>query len=337
MKKYFIIPTALLLNACSFFQVSNSSTTEYNQKPTWTPQNDSISLAVMGDSLSAGLLANTYLEQPFASERASAFMVAVATLSTNSERGKIGNAKEMDRLFAKRDLTALAGTQPYSLSTQLKKRFHTTNVDIRSYSVSSTRVSDFQTQISTMKTDYQTNGKKPADIVVMHVGSNDWCDMRSVGEFAYDLRFHVKDVMQLNPNARILVLPISDLVSVLSVADKKSSSSTLFGAEPLTCTEIRETTKTCMKRGIQMGASTYDVAEHRKSLNEYNQAISDVVNSTKNEISSFNGKIAVGTAYAQQVNFDWNWLAIDCFHPGKNGQALIGEFAWKDLSSLLDK
>lgn len=337
MKKLLIIPAAaILLNACSFFLENDSDLTNSSQNSQWSPRNGVLTMAVMGDSLSAGLLANTHIDQPFASERIAAFMATVATLSSNSERGQLGNAKEIDRLFAKKEYTALAGTQPYSLSNQLKKRFNTTNEIVLNYSVSSTRTSNFQMQIDAMKSDYETGSTQPADIVVMHVGSNDWCDMRPVGEFETDLTAGIKEVMQLNSDARILVLPISDLVSVLSVTDKKSNSSTLFGAQPLTCTEIRKTTKTCMKRKIQMGASTYDVSEHRKSLFEFNQTIEKVVTNLVTDMPSFTGKIAVGSAYSQITNFDWSWLAIDCFHPGKNGQAIIGELAWKDLSALLD-
>lgn len=329
--QHILVSVALLaLSACE--QRNTMSFSKDASTSQWSPKGDSIRLAVVGDSLAAGLLANTSIVQDNAKDSVVNFIGTILSLTSLTKSNKaltpLETSIEMDRLFAKTDESALAGTQSYSLATQLQDKFGKTVEKVRQYSISGARTWSLQPQLDAMKADYQTKNIVPADVVVLHVGGNDWCENRPSSEFETDLHQNVKSVMELNPNAQILVLPVPDLVSVMSVADKSSDPS-------LSCVQIRQTTNTCMKRGIKMGASESDVAAQRQSLNGYNQIVSKVVSKVSTEVPGFTGKVAAGTFYGQKTEFRFEWLAVDCFHPGSRGQEVIGELAGKDLSALL--
>lgn len=349
--------TALLTGLCSAWLVTGCFKNQ-GQSPLQTNVSNKkkLHLAIFGDSLAAGLLADKKVGTLLSAEDATFFithgMNIWSTFGEFSEadrhdddgikaRTQTTKFRIVDDRFSRPDLSIFAGNQPYSFQPRIEKKLYA-DLTVQQFSVSGARTNTLGLQVDEMEIGYKPKSHTPmkkADIIVVHVGGNDWCDVRPQLDFRKDLETNLIRILKLNPTAKVLVFPVSDLISVLKAKDTIAFKTKLFSKK---CTEMRELHQVCAKRGIKMGDKESAVEKHRKELADFNGIVEDIVKKLPSKVPTFIGKIDIATEYAQSFSkgqqheeFKSEWLAIDCFHPGPDGEQVIGEIAWKSMDRFL--
>lgn len=314
------------------FSCGKISEKDHKQQPSAVigSENATLHLAVLGDSLAAGSLAKTELGGSLSTSDFALLMEALNDLETHPDDAQ-RIANNVNEVFSAPDETAFEGIRDYSFWRRLEQ---TTGqkVDVRRYAVPGADTLTLGEQIKKMKSD---NAASKPQYIVVHVGGNDWCNMRSADEFKKTFTENLNALANENTEARILILPVPDLTKVLSIADTIAVKGTFNNQEStLKCSDVQSKIKMCLKRGVILGASPASVAPQRQEIENYNTAISDAVNALSTAVPQFKGKIAVATSYAASEGFDPTWLGVDCFHPSAKGQNKIADVAWPYMAEL---
>lgn len=328
--------TTLLLSLSTVFlgQIScgkvAAKKNDHGMPPIVGSENATVHLAVLGDSLAAGSLAKTEIGGTLEPEDFATLATAIHEAKNNPDDAQ-RIANNINEIFSAPDETAFEGIQDYSFWKRLEQ---TTGqkVDVRRYAVPGADSLTLAKQIEKMKADNQVS--KP-QFIVLHIGGNDWCNMRTVEEFKKSFTENLNSLATENSEARILVLPVPDLTKVLSIADTVAVKGTFNNRESsYKCSEVQTTIQMCTQRGVALGATPESVAPQRKEIESFNAAINEAVNSLSAAALQFKGKISVATGYATSEWFKPDWLGIDCFHPSSKGQNKIADVAWPYMADL---
>lgn len=296
-------------------------------------QQNSLELYVFGDSLAAGSLAGTNAGDALSADNFGVLMKAIEQSKEQPENFDLITQNTNEALSSP-DETAFEGNKEYSFGPRLEKLAQK-KVEVRRYAVPGARTNTLQTQIDNMKKD-QSEGRPKADFVVLHIGGNDWCDVKPDADFKNDFSAALKNIMSENPEAKILVLPVPNISKVMSIADTDAFKGTFQDFEKkIACSEVRQYINVCRKRDIGFGATPEALAPFESSLQSYNQIVSDVAKNAPNESPNFKGKIVVAESYGKGEGFDSTWLGSDCFHPGSHGQNKIADAVWPYMEDLL--
>lgn len=293
-------------------------------------ENATVHLAVLGDSLAAGSLAKTEIGGTLSPGDFATLAHVLQDLNNHPDDvQRIAN--NFNETFSAPDETAFEGVRDYSFWKRLEQATGQ-KVDVRRYAVPGADTLTLGEQIEKMKSDNQSS--KPQYIVV-HVGGNDWCNMRAVDEFKKSFTENLNAIAMENPEARILVMPVPDLTKVLSIADTVAVKGTFNSKESsFKCSDVQSKIQMCTRRGVAFGATPESFAPQYKELESYNASITEAVNSLATAVPQFKGKIAVASSYAAGEGFESAWLGVDCFHPSAKGQNKIADVAWPYMAEL---
>lgn len=328
IKKIVFTFVIVLFISCS----NESKKTPQQQSPELSQS--SKHLIVYGDSLAAGMMANTKLGQTLPNDEFLKLGKMLTDFVTTGEHDT-DFFKKIDQKYSDDNVAAFAGTVEYSFSRRIEKELGI-SVSVKNYAISTARSNDILTEISDYMKSYSENGVN-ADFVVLHVGGNDWCDQKSVEDFKKSFEIVIRKLAEVHSQAKILIMPVPELVKVLRIRDTVAFQSNAELIQPqFKCSEVKPVLQTCLSRGIELGASDAAVAPHEGDLAAYNRSIEEVVQRVLKESGqSFSGKIEIARDYARGDGFSEKWLGIDCFHPGLYGQQQISIATWPALQKLL--
>jgi lysophospholipase L1-like esterase len=156
------------------------------------------------------------------------------------------------------------------------------------------------------------------DYVTILIGANDVCSWDS--EFQEDLEdyknnviFAVKKIINANPHAKILLVPIPNMNRLYELGKYKESCRVVWDLIPL-CKPLFDWNVTDNERG------------------QFAERVKDI-NSKLKEISELYPSNAFYYEVLEEVNFDEKHVSeIDCFHPSAYGQKMIAEYTFnRDL------
>lgn len=279
-------------------------------------------MAIVGDSISTGLFANTLLGERLPSGTA---LKVLWSLSNYLKNGASMDFEYLDRQHAATHITAFGGTQPYSHAQKIRDLFGLKAEDfpVNNVARASAASVDALPQIEKLRSLYAQRPEQRADYVIFALGNNDLCDSVSLDDFRDNYRRALWDVLWLHPNADVLVFSLVDLPAVIrEVTDDRIAfmyDSVLNKNNPISCGQLRNMTKICKK-----------ITKDRDGLalfSEYNRVVQDVVAEFR---STFSGRIMLAGESGSPYVITANDVAADCFHPSVNGHRKIAELTWPE-------
>lgn len=292
-------------------------------------------LVVFGDSLAAGTMARTNIGQSLSNDEFFGLVKLFENVIRDPRNGLEPLIKALYSPYSSIDDTAFAGIHEYSFPQRLEDFKHE-KIRVSPYAVPGATTSSMASQIKQMVADNTRLDLPPADYVVLHIGGNDWCAKRTDAAFRADLKLRLKEIATNNTNAKILVLPLPPMTKVMGMPDTAAFKTVVAGNEiSFQCSRVRLALQTCAARKISLGASDEALAPHLADLSRYNAIVHQVSSVVSREVSTFRGKIAVSEGYENTDSFEPSWLAMDCFHPGKNGHETIADMTWPDMEELV--
>ncbi|MCA2961615.1 MAG: SGNH/GDSL hydrolase family protein, partial [Silvanigrellales bacterium] len=181
-------------------------------------------------------------------------------------------------------------------------------------------------QFKVAEQDARQRGSKP-DYIVFDFGAVDFIVKPENFPFEREYQRNFETLLKRNSGARILVLTIPDIVSLLSASSQPVGVSVpLLG--PLTCDKIRKTLNLGTELGLNPEASREKIAALQARRERMNQSIERAVRNAL-ATTAFSGRVVVSPPYAIDTSADGgNQLTFDCMHPSVNGLESIAEQTW---------
>ncbi|WP_341326695.1 SGNH/GDSL hydrolase family protein [Methylotuvimicrobium sp. KM2] len=301
----------------------------------WAASGKRITVAVLGDSATQGVWANStlgspgldfYLSVSKAINRLERLRPAQLVLIQQPESNLMAYSRLMERKFkftANTQLSATAGNQSYSFATRLKQH---TNRSVRILNVGFLAGSYKFSRHQLRRLKNKLAGRKP-DYILVNFNIIDAVSGDTPDRFKINVKGFFNTLIRRYPRSQIIVTPLQDLSPMSALADIVSIPA-FMGLPATTCRDIQ-------LRAYGFFKSLYsDPAEMlrlQQNVADMNQLLSDEITKIRNRqlfYSAFQGKIAL-TENLPQMNQDWKeYLAADCVHPNLKGQAIIGDMLW---------
>ncbi len=156
------------------------------------------------------------------------------------------------------------------------------------------------------------------DYVTILIGANDVCSWKSefqedLENYKYNVHFAVKKIIDANPHAKILLVPVPNMNRLYELGKDKRKCRIVWTLTPL-CRPLFNRDVTDNERD--------QFAERVKGIN-----------SKLKEISEQYPSNAFFYEILQEIDFDEKHVSeIDCFHPSAYGQKMISEYTFnRDL------
>ena len=169
---------------------------------------------------------------------------------------------------------------------------------------------------------------KAPDYVAVEIGANDLClhgkePMTSASDYSENIRSSVERILVKNPRAKILLVGIPDIFHLKKVAENSFLS---FIPGLNRCRNMWSFHGFC--RNILEEENSSD--EYKQAQVRYGQYMHELEN-IKEDINSVWGQDTVRFA-TQLSSFEFKDtdISFDCFHPNKRGQGMISEVTWQE-------
>ncbi len=257
-------------------------------------------LAVLGDSISTGVLANTQLGKSVSPSLW--VQVLRLALSDWNDPAEIHNALSNPKL------AAATTTLTFGLRKSLQERFQIPPlgvVSLAKFGAKATAIPSMLERLAQVEA-----GHKPADFIFVMMGGNDFCSSQTTEEFSIHYRDALNLVRSTHPQATVVVAPLPPVHQLATVDYQFSPERDGAPRGALTCRIFRD--RYC-KRVYEADAAARE------------QAFNKIVEDTTVELSLPTHKII----FAREM-MDWqiqaDEIAVDCFHPSAKGQEVIGGY-----------
>jgi lysophospholipase L1-like esterase len=170
----------------------------------------------------------------------------------------------------------------------------------------------------------QLGGKMP-DYVTILVGPNDLCansprDMRPVADYERNVRLVVDDLMKSAPNTKVMISSIPNVTKLHDVA----ANAPALGERVGNCQQVWQALHMCPTLTTDTDPS--DRREVAARVNDYNNALQSIA---RIESAKYGDRVRFSIG-PYNVNFNADWLSVDCFHPNIIGQNALSQSSWVD-------
>ncbi len=272
------------------------------------------SMAALGDSMSAGVLA------PFSRESAWSPLHHIGLLLNTLEFLVTSNRES----FAFRQYSWSTGLDINSHASRLRKL--NLNMKVGNFSKPSVDSDDLPNQIEDMMAwSMQKTGKAIPDYVTILIGHNDLCAdnmalVLSAAEYAKKIRKSIGTILRKSRgNELILVMPLSRIDKIVELSAKArlfpvpnmSSCEEMWKVAPL-CPTLTQTHSKEERRAIS------------ERLLEFNQVLENEVRHAR---SVYGDRIRFAKKISRLEPLP-ELLAIDCFHPNIKTQKILADDSW---------
>lgn len=300
MKLTYYLPLFLLI------LISLSSCGRDDLEPTETEINDTkLRLAVFGDSISTGVLANT-------------------ALGASPDRGFLGqiwrflSAGEFDdeafqKELSRPELASSTTDKGYGLRAHLAEKYasEVEEVEVISLAQFGARVDRIPNMLTELEEALLANGvEKTVSHILIMLGGNDFCADITAAEFKERITENVELIYQSYPDANYILTSIPPVYRLASIEHTYTVNIPLIGEQSVSCREMRD--RFCPRLYGE------DAEERLFELNEGIRAAKDFLTDKSAQL--------VFVESLESWEIEEKDLAFDCFHPSAAGQESIGAF-----------
>jgi lysophospholipase L1-like esterase len=273
------------------------------QKPSGTPTSfddgrngKGPALAVIGDSLSTGVLASTVLGgdlPPGALEQ-----LTKMVLSNDHDM------ENVQGLFSELQNSSTSTDQDWGLRASIAKNLKLQAKDMPLYFAAKWggRSSHISTYLEHLRANYAVR-RKPAEYVVLMIGGNDFCYGSTPEEFQVSIEKKFPEILKLHPDSTVIVALTPIFTDILRYNHQ-------YG-----------TVLSCEKFRIQYCKKIFDPTRSNVAAG-YNEALMRIVNYYRHV---YPGKILLSSEF-ESMYMEADDLSFDCFHLSLKGQKKFAKY-----------
>lgn len=271
-------------------------------------------MAILGDSISVGFVADTTILE------AQKYQVKPDQLNVLWLLSQGSRSEQLRRVWAGGDKFSSHYVKLKERLAELKKP---SDVELYNVARAGAKTPELKTQITALAAQMLLKPKQKLIYVTLFMGSNDVCDGKSSDEINKNLSRALSRLNRLQ-DSRIVVLLVN-LLPIYQLSDPKIANYPALAG--LTCqAEQVEHFKFC--NSFIKPATQEEAEGNRKLIESANVGISDLAGSQDfKNLRIINGKSL------SQADLLPEMLAIDCFHPNQDGQQAISEALWEDVEN----
>ncbi len=261
-------------------------------------------LAVFGDSLATGVLANTQLGEN-----------VDASLWEQVGQLIAGNPLDADanqQALSNPDLAAATTDKTYGLRADIASSLGLSASDIGVVSLAKfgARAMAMPSMLERLSMIEGQEILKKVDFIFIMIGGNDFCSEETVDEFRIKYQKALTDIRNSHPDAKFIVAPIPGVDQLAAIDFTYGPAVAGIEGEEVTCKSLRQ--KSCNR--------VYDGDASQRV-----QALNAVVEESFNALDiPVERKIFVGGILSWKIKPEE--LAVECFHPSALGQEAIGSY-----------
>ncbi len=263
------------------------------------------SLAILGDSISTGVLASTNFGQLPGQK-------IYTKLGSYISSAKF-SADAFQKEFSEPKHAAATTAEDWGLP---KKIALMADADLETLKVFPElkfggRLMHVPSAIKSLQETYKKkNEGKPADYVFVMFGGNDFCANKSKDEFSDEFAKAMSLIKESHPESTVIISKVAPMQHLKKYEHTYKTKIAGVETNLFTCKDFRK--KYCK-------AFYSENIEER--INDYNAVISEKAPKAQ---EGFGGKILIAEKVAE-LDFNAEALSFDCFHPSLAGQKTLGE------------
>lgn len=315
----FVLALGSMVSACSSDE-PNASKLQSGGYLAFAPK----LVASFGDSRSTGAFSNTQAGAPLPPEA----LELMGKLPVGWFLGNVLNLpvglRMTQNLVAVPEVNAFSGSKDYSHRSRFAQ-LKGSNVEGIQFAKVGGSMASLDWQLDEARETYARKGTS-ADYVVFDVGAVDFFMTEDVAAFRHAYERHFSTVLRMHPGARILVLTLPDIVTLMSSPEQPVAVE-LPVLGTIRCDAIRSFLRLGDESGLGPGALPQKRAAKRAQLESMNIAIRDAVKVARRNVS-FSGNVVVAEPYEIVRNDDAETFAFDCLHPSLTGLRTIAVETW---------
>lgn len=298
---------------------------DMGKKGSFSKKDPTLKLAILGDSLVVGVMAETKMggELPaenylykhlFATEGKE---LAGKDLSEEEKRKRRTEyVRRNDDAYKKKE-NAYSYGKKGDCSFSHACRMGLDKDEFRNFAVSGSKVGDLDAQLAELAS---IAGK--AEHYIIEVGANDFCaNDFNKEKYLKGLKRLIAKVLGQNVQAKVLVVPIPNVVYLFEEVAMPADVATVVRGKSYTCGQIRDGGLGRRKYCPHVSDAT-DRAGLKTEIKEVNDAILGLTGQYDNNRVKFAEAVSM-------TRFGKKHLAADCFHASEEGLKLLAAETWK--------
>jgi lysophospholipase L1-like esterase len=303
----------------------------------WAQSPKKVSIALFGDSITRGVLADDQLgEDSDAADAVDLIRLVIngATAGYQPEGEGVLNFKLMtDNTYLARDpLASVQGQAPYSIGVRLKQD---KNIEADIINVAklggSFRMGELQ--LSLFERALRERQLKAADLIIVDLGRIDYTITLDEAVFAKNVDRFFSDLLQISPGSRILLTRVADIPSTINREDRRAAR--LLRSISLSCADIYNQGAVAAKTGLKPGVVQPDALAREQRRRD---ALNDILAKKSSELQALGVNIAFVKSLDERPDANaWDAImANDCIHLNSEGQKEIADNIFPVVTQLLE-
>jgi len=278
-------------------------------------------MAVLGDSMSEGMLADYSLEKK------PGFADIVNLVWIGSENNETLRINAYRQSFAAKSKSWSGGNDPKDLVVSHFERLRELNHDLveANFAVSGDESKGLEAQVDQFLQAERSEGIV-FDYVTLMIGANDLAqvaveDLVSPQKYISNVERALRRILSANRDRRIFIVGLPNVHKIFE--ESKDFSVYKFWYDSLKCDSMRR--QVYGPKLMFFPDREEDYRKTKEIVSEYREALGDLVEKLSMEFYSTSFKFL--KEYRLPTNIK-KALSIDCFHPSEWGQAELAELTW---------
>ena len=279
-------------------------------------------MAVLGDSMSEGMLAGYSLEK----KPSLATIAKVAWLTSGHDKDE--RIEVYRKTLARADLSWATGDSSTGIvqSHYLRVKAHNPDIKAANFAISGNESEDLQAQVDRFLAA-EDESDTIFDYVMLMIGANDLASSDSEGitpalKYLGNIEAGIRRVLDKDPHRRLLVVGLPDVHTVF----EESANLVVYRmwGKDIKCESMRRDVYGNKTIFYPENKEAYEFT--RAIVAQYREGLANLIERLQGEYLDAEFKFI--REYRKPTNMR-KALSIDCFHPSEWGQAELAEITWE--------
>ncbi len=280
-------------------------------------------IAVLGDSISEGMLAEYSLERP------PTLRQWLGVLRQLNDSAGLDALTIFRKLFAKAWHSWATGDDRSDIVFSHYERLRRLNPDLKNYnfSVSGAKSQELELQVEEF-IEAEANSGQSIDYVIVLVGANDLNvaqkeHLMPPMSYGFNVEMGLRRILSRDARRAVLIVSIPKVHEIL----ERSSAFPVYkvAGKKIRCDVVRR--KIYGNRPLFEKPGTMDYQATRMMAEMYRNEVDRVADRLREDFPASHIK---AIRNYDEPRYDRKTLSVDCFHPSMMGQALLAELTWRE-------
>lgn len=240
--------------------------------------------------------------------------------------------KMQQKIVPRPEVNAFTGSVDWSHRSRLSAKFGRP-IEGKQFAIVGGSMDSIDWQFKDAEAHYKRIGRS-ADYVVFDFGAVDFIVSDDTPKFESRYNAALVRLLQLHPNARILLLQIPDIVGLLT-AKEQPLAFTLPIVGAVTCDKMRGALKLGDELGLTPEATAEAIALQQQRRATLNRVIANAAVQAPAKVPGFSGRISIAPEVSYVRPDIGALMSLDCMHPSERGLRSIADETWTAARGLL--